>query len=223
MSPWNQQNIKFFFTYCIIRGLVSNTNGLWSLDEIAWCLARVTITSPLSPGSFVSFISWTSHLPGEEIDQMFLYFKISKGIILFKWELHLILLARYINIPPIFFSKYNFSWETEKKNLHLFFIHDKQHQKHLAPKTWAGLTIIFGNLIICIIFLGSGKDPSRRQTSNGWKTVFPPQQHTHTKNPALKIRQPFAVSWLHPSIFIPWGILFPSPQTFLCLPLPTPR
>lgn len=180
MPPWNQQNIKLFFTYCIIRGLVSNTNGLESLEEIAWCLARVTITSPLSPGSFVSFMSWTSHLPGEEIDHTLIYLKIWVDI-LFELELHFILLARYISIPLIFFSENNFSWETEKKDLHLFFIHDKQHQKHLSSKTWVGLTIIFGNLIICIIFLGSGKDPSRRQTPTQWLENCISPHHIHTK------------------------------------------
>lgn len=67
--PW--QNTKLSFTYCIIRGLVSNTKGFESLDEIAWCLARVTNTSPLSPGSLVSFMSWTSHLPGGKLTKYY--------------------------------------------------------------------------------------------------------------------------------------------------------
>ena len=51
------------FTYWTMRGLVSNWKGLFSLAEMAWCLARDISTSPLSPGSFVSFISSTSHFP----------------------------------------------------------------------------------------------------------------------------------------------------------------
>lgn len=75
------------------------------------------------------------------------------------------MLPRHINTPPIFFSEYNCNWETE--HLHLSFRYGKRHQKHLSSKTQVGLTIIFGNLIIRIIFFGSGKDPSGRQTFNG--------------------------------------------------------
>lgn len=51
------------FTHWTMRGLVSKVKGRSSRAEMAWCLALDFSTRPLSPGSFVSFISSTSHLP----------------------------------------------------------------------------------------------------------------------------------------------------------------
>lgn len=50
-------------SYWTMSGLVSKMKGRSSWVEMAWCLARDFRTRPLSPGSLLSFISSTSHLP----------------------------------------------------------------------------------------------------------------------------------------------------------------
>lgn len=58
-------------SYWTMSGLVSKVKGRSSWAEMAWCLARDFRTRPLSPGSLLSFISSTAHLPGGYIINLF--------------------------------------------------------------------------------------------------------------------------------------------------------
>ena len=63
-----------------MRGLVSKMKGRRSWAEMAWCLARDLRTRPLSPGSLLSFMSSTDHLPAEH--------RMDAGVTIVTWTPH---------------------------------------------------------------------------------------------------------------------------------------